>query len=448
MAEVLAKQPRPDGPAADDRDQRRRPRRARHRRADRAAAASSPSCRRETMAALERRPARRTGATATRSTSWATPTPERYAKALEIAAKDPNSDGLLVDPHAAGHDRPDARPPSSCSRYAQDRRQAGARELDGRRRRRGRRGDPQPGRHPDLRLSRHGRRASSTTCGATAYNLRGLYETPDPADEPTARRPRPRAAPRRSSTAARPPGRTLLTEAESKQLLAAYGIPTVETARRRDRGRGRRGAPTRSAIPVVLKLLLRDDHAQDRRRRRAAEPARRRRGARGVSRRSRRRSREQAGAEHFLGVTVQPMVKLRRLRADRRQQPRPAVRPGAAVRHGRPAGRGLQGPRAGAAAAEHHAGAPDDGADPDLHGAARASAAGRRSTWPRSSSCWSASASWSSSSAGSRRSTSTRCWPRRNGSDRAGRPRRAARAGRRRKTSCRARRSGPTRPST
>ena len=31
--------------------------------------------------------------------------PDRYAKALEIAAKDPNSDGLLVDPHAAGHDR-------------------------------------------------------------------------------------------------------------------------------------------------------------------------------------------------------------------------------------------------------------------------------------------------------------------------------------------------------
>ena len=112
-------------------------------------------------------------------------------------------------------------------------------------------------------------------------------------------------------------------------------------------------------------------------------------------------------------MTVQPMVELRRLRADPRQQPRPAVRPGAAVRRGRAAGRGLPGPRAGAAAAEHHPGPADDGADADLRGAAGRPRPARRSTWPRWSSCWSASASWSSSSRGSRRSTSTRCSPRR-----------------------------------
>jgi len=33
--------------------------------------------------------------------------PERYAKSLEIAARDANSDGMLVHPHAAGHDRSD-----------------------------------------------------------------------------------------------------------------------------------------------------------------------------------------------------------------------------------------------------------------------------------------------------------------------------------------------------
>ena len=33
---------------------------------------------------------------ATRWTSWATPSRERYAKSLEIAAKDPNIDGMLV----------------------------------------------------------------------------------------------------------------------------------------------------------------------------------------------------------------------------------------------------------------------------------------------------------------------------------------------------------------
>ncbi len=45
-----------------------------------------------------------------------------------------------------------------------------------------------------------------------------------------------------------------------------------------------------------------------------------------------------------------------------------------------------------------------------LQGRARPQAGGSRRRW---SSCWCASASWWSSSAGSRRSTSTRCWPRR-----------------------------------
>ena len=105
------------------------------------------------------------------------------------------------------------------------------------------------------------------------------------------------------------------------------------------------------------------------------------------------------------------MIAARRLRADPRQQPRSAVRPGAAVRHRRPAGRGLQGPRARAAAADHHAGAAHDGADPNLHGAAGRARPHARRPRTRSSSCWCASASSSSSSRGSRRSTSTRCSP-------------------------------------
>ena len=39
--------------------------------------------------------------------------PERYAKALEIAAKDPNADGTAGHPHPAGDDRPHRRRPSS-----------------------------------------------------------------------------------------------------------------------------------------------------------------------------------------------------------------------------------------------------------------------------------------------------------------------------------------------
>ena len=43
-------------------------------------------------------------------------------------------------------------------------------------------------------------------------------------------------------------GRTLLTEFESKQLLAAYGIPTVPNAHRRERRRGGAARAKPSAI--------------------------------------------------------------------------------------------------------------------------------------------------------------------------------------------------------
>ena len=59
-------------------------------------------------------------------------------------------------------------------------------------------------------------------------SLRALYETPALVDAGLDRRAA--SAPRRSSRDARSSGRTLLTEAESKSLLAAYGIPVVETS--------------------------------------------------------------------------------------------------------------------------------------------------------------------------------------------------------------------------
>ena len=68
----------------------------------------------------------------------------------------------------------------------------------------------------------------------------------------------------------------------------------------------------------------------------------------------------------------------RRLRTHHRQQRRPAIRAGAALRHGRPAGRGLQGPRSCPAPAQYHAGSAHDGANQDLHRAARAFAAAGR----------------------------------------------------------------------
>src|SRR5512142_179228 len=60
-----------------------------------------------------------------------------------------------------------------------------------------------------------------------SYNLKGLYETPvAPLSEEA-------EADRRKAESiiqtVRKSGRTILTEFESKQLLATYGIPTVET---------------------------------------------------------------------------------------------------------------------------------------------------------------------------------------------------------------------------
>ncbi len=95
MAEVSGQTAAAQGPEPDHPDQCRRPRRAGHRCPDRGRRQvdrtlqprrsndSTPSC-------------RSTGATTTPSTSWVMPVPERYASTLDIAAEDPNSDGLLV----------------------------------------------------------------------------------------------------------------------------------------------------------------------------------------------------------------------------------------------------------------------------------------------------------------------------------------------------------------
>ncbi len=117
----------------------------------------------------------------------------------------------------------------------------------------------------------------------SSYNLQGLYETPQPAgrqrDGATNARERAEAI----IAAVRREGRTVLTEIESKQLLAAYGIPTVKTviAETLDAAVAAAediGYPDRPEAP------LQDDHPQDRRGRRSAQPERRRRGAHGLPR--------------------------------------------------------------------------------------------------------------------------------------------------------------------
>jgi acetyltransferase len=230
--------------------------------------------------------------------------PDRYAKALEIAAQDPNSDGLLViltpqamtDPtQTAEQLRPYARvdnKPVLASWMGGTEVAAGEQILN-------RAGIPTfP--YPDTAAR------AFVYMWRLTYNLRGLYETPVAvADEKSAAE---RARAEALIQAARGQGRTILTEYESKQLLSLYGIPTVET----HVATGEEEAVRRAeeiGYPVVLKLYSQTiTHKTD-----VGGVALNLGDAQAVRaawRRIRDSVAEKAGAQHFQGVTVQPMIRL------------------------------------------------------------------------------------------------------------------------------------------
>ncbi len=232
-------------------------------------------------------------------------TPERYAKALATAAKDPNADGLLVvltpqdmtDPtQIAEQLRPYANlggKPVLASWMGGPEVAAGERILNAA-------GIPTFS-YPDTAARMF------AYMWQYSYNLRGLYQTPE-LPEGVPQEESSREAAEAIVTAARGEGRTILTEFESKQVLAAYGIPTVDTRIARSEDEAVAAADS-IGYPVVLKLLsetithktdvggvqlhLKNADAV----RQAYETIRASVAAK-------------AGAEHFLGVTVQPMIKL------------------------------------------------------------------------------------------------------------------------------------------
>src|SRR5215208_1032141 len=81
------------------------------------------------------------------------------------------------------------------------------------------------------------------------YNLRSIYETPEPAEEESADRGRVEEI----IDHVRDSGRTILTEFEAKQVLVAYGIPTVQTEVARSPDEAVELAD-HLGYPVVLKL--------------------------------------------------------------------------------------------------------------------------------------------------------------------------------------------------
>ena len=231
--------------------------------------------------------------------------PERYAKAVEIAAKDPNSDGLLVvltpqamtDPtQIAEHLRPYAKlenKPILASWMGGADVAAGIGILN-------------QAKIPTFQFPDTAVRAF-TYMWRWAYNLKGLYETPTLPEDSSG------AAPNKTLTSeiiqnARDAGRTILTEAESKQLLDAYYIPTVRTliARTLEEAVGQ---AERIGYPVVLKLFSETiTHKTD-----VGGVQLNLGGPEAVERAWRRIQTsvtEKVGAEHFQGVTVQPMIKI------------------------------------------------------------------------------------------------------------------------------------------
>ncbi len=229
--------------------------------------------------------------------------PERYAKSVEIAAKDPNSDGLLViltpqamtDPTKTAEElKPYAKlgKPILASWMGGADIESGTRILN--------QANIPTFLYPDTAVR------VFNYMWKYADNLKSIYETPSLAEDDSTSTP-DRTLTTQIISKAHSEGRTLLTEDESKELLRAYHIPTVQTLVADTEEMAVEWA-IKTGFPVVLKLHSKTiTHKSD---------------VGGVilnlnsidevktAFKSIKKSvTEKAGAEHFQGVTVQPMIK-------------------------------------------------------------------------------------------------------------------------------------------
>ncbi|MBV9183508.1 MAG: bifunctional acetate--CoA ligase family protein/GNAT family N-acetyltransferase, partial [Acidobacteria bacterium] len=228
---------------------------------------------------------------------------DRYARTLEIAAKDPSSDGVMVVLAPQGMTNA-AEVAQKLVPYAQGDKPVLASFMGGESI-----ADAKAVlNNAGIPLFSYPDTAAKVFCymWRYSYNVRGLYETPVWAISDSQIYAKDQAS--AIIQQARTGNRYLLNEFESKQLLAAYGIPTVETRIARDEEEAVRHA-LEIGCPVVLKLLsdtithktdvggvklnLKDQKEVRRAYLEILES---------VSR--------TAGREHFAGVTVQPMVVL------------------------------------------------------------------------------------------------------------------------------------------
>ncbi|ABF42007.1 CoA-binding protein [Candidatus Koribacter versatilis Ellin345] len=229
--------------------------------------------------------------------------PERYAKSLQIAAKDPSIDGMLVVMTPQGMTNP-TQIAEQLKPYGQSLGKpvlaswmggvevaAGEKILD-------------QAKIPTFAYPDSACRAFNYMW-QYSYNLKGIYETPT---APGSEKEGDRARAEKLINDIRQTGRTILTEYESKKLLEMYGIPTVPTEVAATEEEAVAHAD-KMGYPIVLKLYsLTITHKTD-----VGGVVLNLRDAAAVRKAFndiRTAVTEKKGAEHFQGVTVQPMAKL------------------------------------------------------------------------------------------------------------------------------------------
>lgn len=231
--------------------------------------------------------------------------PERYAKALEIAAQDPNSDGLLViltpqamtDPtQTAEQLKPYARlgdKPVLASWMGGAEVAAGESILN--------RVNIPTFAYPDTAVR------AFNYLWRYNYNLRALYETPILPEDSYDDAP-DRELVRTIIDKARAGGRTILTEDESKKVLAAYKIPTTPNIIAPTADEAVAAADS-IGYPVVLKI-----HSETITHKTDVGGVMLNLGDADAVRNAfnaiKTNVAEKVGAEHFGGVAVQAMVKM------------------------------------------------------------------------------------------------------------------------------------------
>jgi acetyltransferase len=223
--------------------------------------------------------------------------PERFAQTLEIVTKDPSVDGFLVTTAPQGMTSP-SEVAERIKAFA---------EIDGKPMLASFMGGASVARAEEI-LNAAGVPTFSfpdTAARAFAYmwnyseNLRALYETPELEETSVDRR-----AVDQILNTARTDGRTLLTEHESKRLLASYAIPVARTELAESEDHAVEAARA-IGFPVVVKLHSRNiTHKTDVggvELNLTDEPA---------VRAAWKRIEARIPGADFAGVTVQPMVRL------------------------------------------------------------------------------------------------------------------------------------------